>query len=142
MSVVAWDGKTLSADKQATSSGLKSTVTKIRRAKDGSLLAWVGCQNTGVIMADWYDDGADLEKWPKCQENKDDWAVLVIVRNGALSVYEQWPKEIFFEDPIKAFGSGRDYALGAMAMGADSRKAVEIAMRFESGCGMGVDTLV
>lgn len=45
---------------------------------------------------------------------------------------------------VKAFhaiGSGRGEALGAMAMGADARRAVEIASRLNVGCGLGVDVI-
>lgn len=40
-----------------------------------------------------------------------------------------------------AWGSGRDYAMGAMARGANAKEAAEIAMRFDNGCGMGIDVV-
>jgi ATP-dependent protease HslVU (ClpYQ) peptidase subunit len=43
------------------------------------------------------------------------------------------------EDPFMAWGSGRDFALGAMAMGATAREAVAVACRFNVYCGNGID---
>jgi hypothetical protein len=39
-----------------------------------------------------------------------------------------------------AWGIGCDFALGAMAMGADAVQAVEITNKFSIHCGMGVDS--
>lgn len=98
--------------------------------------------STGQIMANWYEAGADLEKYPICQRDKDDWSRLIVVKpRGLVVVYEQWPTGFHPEDKFLAFGSGRDYAMGAMAMGADARRAVEIASHFCTSCGMGVDAL-
>ena len=38
----------------------------------------------------------------------------------------------------KAIGSGSEYALGAMAMGASAKRAVQIASRFDPSTGRGV----
>jgi hypothetical protein len=38
-------------------------------------------------------------------------------------------------------GAGRDAAMGAMRMGADAKRAVEIANELCVGSGLGVDTL-
>jgi ATP-dependent protease HslVU (ClpYQ) peptidase subunit len=45
------------------------------------------------------------------------------------------------EDPFIAFGAGRDYAMAAMHLGCDAHRAVEVACVFDTGCGMGIDTL-
>ena len=139
MTVIAWDGKMLAADKQATSSGLRVTCTKIRRAADGSLLAWTGDGAAGMLMANWYDAGQKADEYPKPQADKDEWARLVVIRGGKIHTYDRWPVLLTYEDKFMAFGSGRDFALGAMSMGATAKEAVEIACRFENGCGMGVD---
>jgi hypothetical protein len=91
------------------------------------------------MMARWYEAGADPADFPKCQEDKDDWARLIVVADGRVMVYERHPIAFPVEDPFMAWGSGRDYAMGAMARGATAREAVEIAMRFDHHCGMGID---
>jgi hypothetical protein len=45
------------------------------------------------------------------------------------------------EDDFVAVGSGRDYAMAAMALGHTARVGVEIASRFDPGTGNGVDEL-
>jgi ATP-dependent protease HslVU (ClpYQ) peptidase subunit len=40
-----------------------------------------------------------------------------------------------------AIGSGADYAMGAMAVGADAKRAVEVTSDLYCRCGLGVDVL-
>jgi hypothetical protein len=142
MSVVVWDGKSVVADKQATCAGLKLTATKIRRVGDGLILAWTGEQDSGEMMANWYVLGQDPAKWPSCQADKDLWCRLVVFHtDGSVETYERQPVPFPMLDAFMAWGSGRDYAMGAMARGATAREAAEIACRFDNGCGMGFDEL-
>lgn len=140
MSCVAWDGKEIAADKQATCSGLRVTTTKLRRIDSGEVLAWTGEQDSGEMVARWYEQGADPAKWPACQSDKDLWSRLIVASGEGVKFFERQPVAVDVEDGFMAWGSGRDYALGAMARGARAREAVEIAMRFDNGCGLGVDT--
>lgn len=140
MSVIAYDGKTVAADKQATCMGLRLTATKIKTLLSGEVLAWTGEQDSGEMMAAWYADGADPKKWPSCQNDKDLWCRLIVFgTDGKVKTYERQPVAFAMEDATMAWGSGRDYAIGAMAKGADALEAVQIACRFDNGCGMGID---
>lgn len=138
MTVIAWDGKTLAADKQGTSCGLKITLTKIKKLENGAVVAWTGKNEHGIELSRWYLDGADPEKWPAYQ-GTEDWTRLIVADKGKVFSFEQRPVPQPVEDPIQAWGCGRDFALGAMALGANAVGAVEIASRFADGCGMGVD---
>lgn len=64
MTVIAWDGCTLAADKRASSGGIARTVTKIER-HEGCLIAMTGCWDTGAEMREWFKAGADPEKFPE-----------------------------------------------------------------------------
>jgi ATP-dependent protease HslVU (ClpYQ) peptidase subunit len=140
VSVIVWDGKTLAADCQCTCAGLKYRVSKIRRLPDGTVLAWTGGADTGQLMAKWYEDGADVKAWPAHQANQKHWCHLVVMRtDGQVFCYEQYPSPIECLEAPMAWGAGRDFALGAMAAGADARKAVEIASQFSNTCGFGVE---
>ena len=141
MSVVAWDGRLVAADKQGTTAGLRITLTKMRRLPSGEVLAWTGNQDFGLTVAQWYEDGADMMQWPACQNDKDDWARLIVIANKRAKVFERQPFPIVIEDEFMAWGSGRDYAMGAMARGANAQEAVKIAMRFDQSCGMGCDVV-
>lgn len=140
MSCVAWDGTTIAADKQATNMGLRFKATKIRLLASGEVLAWCGDQDSGASISKWYEEGADVTKWPTCQADKDRWCRLIVVSYSSLKVYAREPVAIPCEDAFMAWGSGRDYALGAMMRGATAREAIEVAMRFDNGCGLGIDS--
>jgi ATP-dependent protease HslVU (ClpYQ) peptidase subunit len=140
MSVVVWDGKTLAADRQATNAGLRRTISKMKRLSDGTVLAWVGSQDTGLAMARWYEAGHDFECYPAGQRDKEDWSSLIaVLPDRRILVFEKWEAAIEILDEQMAWGSGRDFALGAMAMGANARRAVEIASQFSIDCGCGVE---
>ena len=140
VSIVAWDGKTIVADKQATCADMRFSTTKLRRIGSGEVLAIIGLESAGQMLMSWYEDGADPEKWPKCQEDKEDWVRLVVASKTGCKVYERHPVAMPIEDSFMAWGSGRDYAMGAMAEGANARRAVEVAMKFNTACGMGIDS--
>lgn len=140
MTVIAWDGHTLATDKQATNCGMAFTVTKSMKLETGEVLTWCGNADSGLMVAEWYKKGADPEKWPECQKDKDDWCTLVVLKDGKIFFYEKRPVAMEFQDKFMAWGSGRDYAIGAMAKGASAVEAVHIASRFDTGCGCGVDS--
>lgn len=140
MSVIAWDGKTLVADKRAINNGYKGgVVTKIHRWV-GGLCAFSGDLDVGMQMVQWLRDGAKPADYPKQQE-KNAANFLVIHNNGRVERYESVPVPLVMENPQQAMGSGRDYALAAMHLGFDARRAVQVACALDSGCGNGVDVL-
>lgn len=141
MSVVVWDGTSLAADRQSIINDMRSTASKICRLP-GALGAWVGTHSQGLLLIDWYRDGADPAQWPAFQKDKEEWTRLIIVNNkGLVWEYECEPVKILLEDPYMAWGSGAQYAMGALAMGASAKQAVEIANRFCVTCGVGVDVM-
>lgn len=138
MTVIAWDGKTLAADKRSTLVNLPHTTTKICRSGDGSLLGVAGDTGMCRTLREWYIAGADREKYPD-KDGKCD--MVVIAADGRVLLYAAGPDPIHFEDKYFATGSGRDFALSAMHFGLSARDAVEFACRFDVHCGNGIDTL-
>lgn len=139
MSVVAWDGKSIAADKQSGHVGKISAITKIRRIATGEVVAWVGSQGGGLMLAKWYEDGADPAKWPEFQKDKDERSTLIVACATGVKIFENLPIAITFDEPFNAWGSGQDFAVAAMAMGANAYDAVMMANRYSDGCGNGVD---
>lgn len=137
LSVVAWDGKTLAADRQGSQGDLRFRTCKIRKLPNGDLVAFTGPLENGMAVALWYEKGADPAAWPASQKG-DDWSRLIVVSRGKVFVYEQLPLRQPVLERVAAWGSGRDFALGAMAMGATAERAVQVASRFASSCGFGV----
>ena len=141
MSVIAWDGITLAADKRASDGGFVWTTRKILRVRD-CLLGFTGTQAFGEQMIAWFERGAQLSDFPDSQRDANDWSGLLVIAPGpAIFKYERTPHPLVIYEPTFAVGSGRDFAMAAMACGRTAREAVEIACRFDSGCGHGIDEL-
>ncbi len=141
MTVIAWDGKTLAADKRTSIGGLHATTTKVRRI-DGCLVA--GCGTVSMVreVIEWLVEGCDPKTFPaSCRDGDNGPSVLVVGPDGALSQYENGPYPLLIENKQWAIGIGRDFALAAMRLGKTASEAVEIASHFASGCGNGVDAL-
>lgn len=139
MTVIAFDGKTLAADKMTVDgSGLRRTVTKIERIND-HLVAFAGSWDVATEMRAWWAAGAKPDDFPKSARDSN--TVLVVIGPSLISTYNTGPYPIVFEDEKCAFGSGRDFALTAMHLGCDAEEAVHIACHFQSDCGNGIDAL-
>lgn len=142
MTVIAWDGTTLAADRQADYGGAKLSVTKVYRLDEDRLAAISGSGAHGMALLEWLRGGGDLFEYPKPSSDEDVAFVLVVHRNGEVWNYERAGYRTPLHESVPlAMGGGRDFALGALAMGADARRAVEITNQLSSCCGMGVDTL-
>lgn len=138
MSIVAWDGKILAADKQCGVADTIYTMQKLWRLKSGDVIAVVGSTSNSMVVKRWYESGAKREEWPECQKN-DNWAQLIVASKEGCFYFCNQPEPIKVLDQFYAWGVGREVALGAMEMGADAIKAVEIASKHISGCGRGCD---
>jgi hypothetical protein len=141
MTVIAWDGHTLAADKRGSGGNSILTTTKIFRVK-GCLVGYTGQLVFGQQMLAWFEAGENIPDFPPSQRDKDDWSLLLVVRpSGKLQLYERVPYPVTYEDKLFAVGSGADYALAAMHCGKTAAEAVELTSRLDSSCGNGVDIL-
>lgn len=147
MTVIAWDGKALAADRQATANGVLHTITKIRKItkgkKKGWLIANAGSAATGGLLMDWFESGAVPSQFPYEYQTKDGFAatLIAISPEGLIHKYEHLPLPIVFEDDFYADGSGKEMAMGAMAMGADAETACQVVCSMETECGVGIDVV-
>ena len=140
MTTIAWDGKTLAADKRVSEGNGNFTTTKIERF-GGALLAVSG--DIGVAL--------DILAWFKGHQRPDDYpkpidttriAMLLVIRPGNVVRYcTDAANPYRMEDEQVAFGSGGDFARAAMYCGKTAVEAVEIAAIFDCGTGNGVDSL-
>jgi ATP-dependent protease HslVU (ClpYQ) peptidase subunit len=139
MTVIAWDGKTLAADRRVTTGdGAITTGTKIWRLDD-ALVGYAGDGHTGRELLAWWKEGADPKDFPASA--REDKASLVVVRRTGIEQYVSGPQPFHPENERMAWGCGRDFALAVLALGHDARRAVEIASELSAYCGNGVDTL-
>lgn len=140
MTVIAWDGKTLAADKQATAGSLKRTVTKLRRLDSKRIAGVAGNMSAGVAMLKWLMS-KKKGRFPLDVESDEYSCSVLVIERGKILVYEGAPDPLEFEDECFAIGSGRDFALAAMHCGKTAAEAVLVTQQFDCGCGNGVDTL-
>ena len=143
MSVIAWDGKMLAADRRAGTSCPRS-VTKIRRAANGNLMGASGNAQGDQELMRWYDLGADPITFPATQRLADEnYSMLLVIERGSNRImqYCGYPTPAVFEDAQFAMGSGRDFALMAMLLGKTARDAVILTSELCAECGNGYDML-
>ncbi|MBB3176252.1 hypothetical protein [Variovorax sp. Sphag1AA] len=141
MTVIAWDGCTLAADKRATDHrGRVSTVTKIMRAPCGALLAGSGKADTINELREWWLAGATPEAFPQSARASE--AELWAIRpDGSLVQYVSGPYPVPLDDSTMVAGSGGEVARGVLHMGGNARQAVEAACMYRGDCGNGIDVL-
>lgn len=139
MTCIAWDGKTLAADKLMLHGATRKTTTKIHR-HGVELLAVAGDISIGVSMRNWYTSGADPEKFPK-RSAEGNASLMVIRADRTAWRYEDTPVPFQCEGRFCAWGSGDESAMIAMACGKTAREAVLLVAEYNNGCGNGVDTL-
>lgn len=141
MTTIAWDGRTLAADRQVSfGGGRMGESAKIARRGDGALIGCAGVLGMADALRQWFLDGEQGPR-PRLEAGADNTCAAFIVRpDGAIDhISETGVARI--ESAQFAIGSGADYALGAMSMGADARRAVEVAMGWDNGSGGGIDVL-
>jgi 20S proteasome alpha/beta subunit len=140
MTVIAWDGKTLAADKRLDNGSLICTTKKIRRI--GNLLC--GACGDGASMEEmfaWIERGRKPEEYPTKMRDKEDGSAIILIEDGVIKKYGLSPYPTIYEDRQHAIGSGRDFAIMAMYLGKTAKEAVELASVFDQNCGNGVDVL-
>lgn len=141
MTTIAYDGRFVAADSLQGSSDYDSPVSAVKLVQKGNAVyaicgyfAWFDAWIT------WHINGADPMNTPVCKYDRTDTAFIVF-QGGACVSYSMelpYPDEAF---PGEAFGSGRKYAMGAMAMGANATEAVKIAIKLDPGSGGAVQVV-
>lgn len=139
MTVIAWDGETLAADRLATGGGgIGRAVTKIQKHGD-VLLGVTGNWDIAAEMREWFKAGALPAEFPAKARDGD--ATLIVIRRGSIETYCAGPYPMPIEVEKAAWGTGRDYAEAAMYLGGNAKMGVEVASHFQTDCGNGIDTL-
>lgn len=139
MTVIAYRNGIIAADQQATYGNVKRKLTKLFELESGEVVGFTGTAAAAMELLAWYKDGAKKEDWPQAMQDTDEWAQMIIAYPGGCKWYDKRPYPQEVQDKFTAWGCGAEFAIGAMAMGADAVKAVTIACEFCDGCGVGVD---
>lgn len=127
MTTIAWTNGQVAADSQVSYGICRGAgaATKLKR-KGNVVYACTGTAPLFDPMIKWVEDGADPEKRPKISDEKA--TTLLVFRDGKCFAYRTdvpYPEEMSAPD---AWGSGAEFAIGAMRAGASPAQAVEIAI--------------
>ena len=134
MSTIAWDGKTLAADRLCCGN-FKSRARKVFRLRDGRFFGGAGNFEQVLAVRAWLDEGGD-----KPTELNNFSGILVAPNGTAYRLEERLILDRILER-CHSVGSGSPFAITAMALGKTAREAVGIAAGFDPGTGGGVDVL-
>ncbi|WP_028449689.1 hypothetical protein [Chitinibacter tainanensis] len=142
MTTVAWDGKTLAADRQVTYGNQRFEIKKLFVIGDGKLLmAGAGTADDLKLFASWLEDSfADNELLfgGETPEIDDLQAIVINTQTGESYLYGEKLVPIEIKAPF-AIGSGGDFAMAAMKLGKSAKEAVELASEIDIFSGFGVD---
>lgn len=140
MTVIVFDGATCAVDSGAAAD---TTMLRVRKfwIRGDELITGAGETSHVVAMAEWYLAGAKVEEFPPMIHLKRD-AELVVIDSRQVRRYEASPYGVDHGNVRCAFGGGRDFAYGALAMGASAAQAAEVACLFSPVCAEPVHTFV
>jgi len=93
------------------------------------IIGLAGGSFDGLVFLDWLVTG-DVDAPQRLLDGAADFTALVLSKEG-LFEYDLWCRPDRVLEKFYAVGSGAKAALGAMHMGADAKKAVEIACRID-----------
>lgn len=140
MTIIVFDGATCAVDSGAAAD---TTMLRVRKfwIRGDELITGAGETSHVVAMAEWYLAGAKVEEFPPMIHLKRD-AELVVIDSRRVRRYEASPYGVDHGNVRCAFGGGRDFAYGALAMGASAAQAAEVACLFSPVCAEPVHTFV
>jgi 20S proteasome alpha/beta subunit len=142
LTTIAWDGRTLAADTRGINGGIARSVSKLFECGD---YVFAGCGILSEVLetAKWLrtvNMPGTLER--PTYEECDILGIAVERETGkAYFVAGKRPILEIIAEPFSAAGSGRDFALAAMALGQSAEEAVRLAMRFDLATGGEVESI-
>lgn len=137
MTAIATDGITIAADGRhcAGTEVISDTAKKII-VRDGYIFATAGVAALCHAAIEWFLKNGDADDAPEAKEGTS-WCIVVIGKDRRmyrLTDTVPYKDEFFYP---QAFGSGADFARGAMAAGASPREAVELIVNHKLDTGTG-----
>ncbi len=135
MSIVVWDGQSLAVDRGGTDGATLFELDKCWEIGD-AVVTGTGDYGSIAALRDWYTLYVGGRGFPSLLHPAE---LIVVSANVGLRRFEHTSALPIAHGFNKcAFGSGRDFAYGALAMGATAEQAAEVACRYSTSCGHGV----
>lgn len=127
MTIIAYRNGIMAADTGVfAGSTVVGKSVKVVRALDGTLYGACGYSGDAAEFRKWVRDGA-VKPMPKIRKTSESESAIHVVKafpNGSVEFISSFGANDFFDTRYYASGSGEDYALGALFMGATAVEAV------------------
>lgn len=140
MTIIVYDGNELAIDNAGIHEGTKVPMIKSWSTPTGEIITGTGNAAQLALMRDWYAAGAKPEDFPASQSLGNPWCDLIVVNRSGLKRFENTPSAILHGKNKCAFGIGKDFAYGALAMGASASQAAAVALQYAPDTGHGIAT--
>jgi len=140
VTTIAWDGKTLAADRQANMGSSRSLTRKLYDCSD-YIYGAAGDVSEVERIAEWLASGAKSSRRVVLEEHA---YGGIAIRKTDGRCFDLVGKVVVLSECLDKFcaaGSGHCYARAAMAMGKTAVQAVTFASRFDVYTGLGVDSI-
>lgn len=138
MTTIVYRDGILAADSRVSygSTIMPGTIKKVQRLSNGALYGFSGSVEVGEIMRRRVSRASD-EMTPLEDEvdlKGEAFEALIIQPDGGVLCFENrtWME---FKCPYIAMGSGKDFAYGALALGASAKQAIKVAAGLDPGTG-------
>jgi hypothetical protein len=140
MTTVAFDGRTLAADRLGTIGGTPIPSPKIFRVRRLGRELLVGFSGDYVLAMAWlrWMEGGEP---PPTANDPHDLHAMVIDERRRIWIADLRRVYTLVQRPRWATGSGADYAMAAMELGRSAPQAVRLASKLDINTGWGVDWL-
>lgn len=135
MTVIVADRKTMSGDSMTVHGGtVVGSHRKVHAVRD-MVVGYAGDLDSGLAFLDWSKRGMGSRGKPR--DLSEEFMGLVLDGSG-LYVYTYLLVPMRIEEDFWAIGGGAQAAMGAMRMGATTKRAVEIACAVAPDCALPV----
>lgn len=139
MTCIAYKDGILAADTLMVNCDRKGYTNKLF-THGNEAIALCGDFARALEMLEWYQAGAVTANFP-AKRDENDFGRLVIATDCGVCTYENRPYPVIHTERFVAYGTGADFAVGAMAMGASAEQAVKVAIEHCASCGGVVESL-
>lgn len=129
MTTIAYRDGIMAADTQLTTADRIFRTEKILRLPDGSLFAGAGGFTDVIKVRTWVADGCP-DEMPELSENADI-ECLWVKPDGSIFLLDKEMELMAVCSEYISIGTGSQYALAAMYMGANAENAVQVACEFD-----------
>jgi hypothetical protein len=136
LTTIAYRSGELASDSQCSSGGvITGAVTKIARREDGALVGGTGDAGWCHRFMQWFLAGEEGDMPPIPMDGSEGCAGGFIIQPDGKVWHVESNGRFPMDGPYHAWGSGREFALGAMFLGATAHAAVSAAIHHCTGSG-------